>query len=119
MRRFLPVVIALASASCQDVTAADYAHVQVVLTPKPGSAACVVANPEPASVRVKQGIAFVNKSSVHLTIVLLDDHLPLVSVAPNDTSRAVEFSEAGLQQYYSQGCGAGIGELHTLAITIN
>ena len=119
MRRFLPVVLAIAAASCQEVTAADYAHVQVTLTPKSGSAACVIAEPEPAAVRVKQGISFVNKSSVHLTIVLKDDDLPLVSVAPGDTSRAIEFSSAGLRQYYSQACGSGLGELHTLAVTIN
>jgi hypothetical protein len=119
MRRLLPVLLLFAATSCQDVTAADYAHVQVILIPKPGSAACVIATPEPASVRVNQGIAFVNKSSVPLTIVLLDDHLPLVSVAPNDTSRAAEFSDAGLRQYYSQACGSGTGELHTLAVTVN
>ena len=45
--------------------------------------------------------------------------VPLVSVAPNDTSGAVKFSEAGLREYYSQACGSGVGNRHTLAVTIN
>lgn len=109
----------LGALSCHDVTAADYAPVQVVLNPKPGSAACVVATPEPAAVRVKQGIAFVNNSTVHLTIVLVDDHLPLVSVAPQSTSSAVKFHSPGIREYYSQACGSGVGERHTLAVTVN
>src|SRR5688500_2225418 len=99
-----------ATVSCEDVTAADASPVKVTLTAKPGSAACVIAEPEPASVRVKQGISFVNHSSVPITIVLIEDHLPLVTVAPNDTSNAVKFSSAGIRQYYSQACGSGIGE---------
>ena len=117
--RPLAVVLLLATVSCDDVTAAEAARVNVLLTPRIGSAACVTADPEPAAVKVKQGISFVNKSSVHLTIVLLEDHLPLVSVAPGDTSGAVKFSDAGIHQYYSQGCGSGNAELHTLAVTVN
>ena len=121
MRHVLPAVAALvlAAVSCSDVTAADFAPVQVVLTPRAGSAACVVASPEPASVRVKQGISFVNKSSEHITIVLEDDDLPLVSVAPNDTSGAVKFRSPGIYYYYSQACGSSLGNLHTLAVTVN
>jgi hypothetical protein len=119
MRRTALTTLLIVTASCQDITAAEAAPVKVVLTPKPGSAACVIANPEPASVRVKQGISFVNHSTVHITIVLLEDNLPLVSVAPNDTSGAVKFSSAGLRQYYSQACGSGIAEQHTLAVTVN
>jgi hypothetical protein len=109
----------LATISCEDITAADGARVNVTLTPKAGSAACVIANPEPAAVKVDQGISFVNKSSVHLTIVLLNDNLPLVSVAPGDTSGAVKFRDPGIHQYYSQGCGSGTSELHTLSVTVN
>jgi hypothetical protein len=120
MRQVFPgVLLLLTTLSCRDVTAADFAPVQIVLTPKPGSAACVVATPEPASVRVKQGISFVNKSSVHITIVLVDDHLPLLSVAPSDTSSAVKFHSPGLREYYSQACGSGLGERHMLAVTVN
>ena len=119
MRPILAAVVVLASIACQDVTAADSAPVHVVLTPKPGSAACVTATPEPASVRVKQGINFVNQSSVPITIVLREDNRPLVSVAPSDTSGAIKFREAGIYQYYSQACGSGVAELHTLAVTIN
>jgi plastocyanin len=121
-RRFtvsLLVPILVASVSCEDITAADAARVNVTLTPRTGSAACVVANPEPAAVKVDQGISFVNKSSVHLTIVLVDDNLPLVSVAPGDTSGAVKFRDPGIHQYYSQGCGSGTAELHTLSVTVN
>lgn len=109
----------LATASCWDVTAAEVARVTVDLTPKPGSAACVVAEPEPAAVKVKQGLAFVNHSTVQLTIVLAGDNVPLVSVAPGDTSGAVKFADAGVHQYYSQGCGSALSEMHTLSVTIN
>lgn len=119
-----PVIAALllgtmGTIACAEVTAADAAAVTVTLSPRVGSAACVIADPEPAAVKVKQGISFANNSTVHLTLVLLDDNVPLVSVAPGDTSSAVKFSEAGIRQYYSQGCGAGSTNLHTLAVTIN
>lgn len=121
-RRFLvalsaPLVIALVS--CSDITAADEARVMVTLTPKAGSLACVTADPEPAAVKADRGISFVNKSTVHLTIVLLKDNLPLVSVAPGDTSGAVKFNEPGIHQYYSQACGSFSTELHTLSVTVN
>jgi plastocyanin len=119
LRRLALAALAITTASCKDVTAADHARVHVTLTPKVGSAACVVADPEPAAVKADRGISFVNKSSVPLTIVLRKDNLPLVSVAPNDTSNAVKFSEPGIYHYYSQGCGSGVAELHTLSVTIN
>ena len=124
MRPVLVAALMMAAASCHEITAADSAPVQVTLTPKPGSAACFVANPEPASVKVDQGIAFVNNSSMSITIMLIDegdngDDLPLLSVAPNDTSSAVKFRSAGLHQYYSQACGSGTAERHTLAVTVN
>jgi hypothetical protein len=117
--RLVLAALLIATASCQDITAADTAPVHVILTPKPGSAACVTASPEPASVRVKQGISFVNHSSMPITIVLVEDDLPLVTVAPSDTSSGVKFASAGLRQYYSQACGSGTAELHTLAVTVN
>jgi len=117
--RPIHVALLIAAVSCEDVTAADAARVNVTLTPKIGSAACVIADPEPAAVKVKQGISFVNRSSVQLTIVLVNDNLPLVSVAPGDTSGAIKFSDPGIHQYYSQGCGSGNAELHTLAVTVN
>ena len=110
---------AVAAASCQDVTAAERAGVYVTLTPKTGSAACVYADPEPAAVRVRQGVSFVNRSSVQVTLVLRQDNVPLVAVAPNDTSRAVKFADAGVYYYYSQGCGSTNTETHTLSVTIN
>ena len=113
----LPLLVA--TISCQDITAAEYARVFVTLSPKTASVSCVLANPEPAAVKVDQGISFVNNSSVHITIVLLKDNLPLVSVAPGDTSGAVKFNDPGIHQYYSQACGAGTAELHTLSVTVN
>ena len=115
----LVAALLVATTSCEDVTAADSASVHVTLSPKAGSAACVVANPEPAAVKAKQGISFVNHSTTQLTIVLQKDHVPLVSIAPNETSRPVKFSEPGIYQYYSQGCGSSSAELHTLSVTIN
>ena len=121
MRRLAAAAL-IATVSCNEVTAADVAPVHVTLSPKSASAACVIANPEPASVRVKQGISFVNRSTVPVTIVLIEEgeeDLPLVTVAPSDTSGAVKFSSAGIRQYYSQACGSGTAERHTLAITVN
>lgn len=119
LKRLALPALALAAASCKDITAADHARIHVTLTPKVGSAACVVADPEPAAVKANQGISFINKSSVQLTLVLKQDNLPLVAVAAGDTSNAVKFSEPGIYQYYSQGCGSGTTELHTLSVTIN
>ena len=119
LKRLALAALVIAAASCKDITAADHARAYVTLTPKIGSAACVIADPEPAAVKANQGISFVNKSSVQVTLVLKQDNLPLVSVAPSDTSNAVKFSEPGIYQYYSQGCGSGSTELHTLSITIN
>ena len=119
LKQMALVALVAATASCKDITAADSAGVFITLTPKSGSAACVVADPEPAAVRAKQGIGFVNRSSVQLTLVLRQDNVPLVAVAPNDTSNAIRFREPGIYQYYSQGCGSGATELHTLSVTIN
>lgn len=118
-RLALVALAAVAAASCSDITAADRAGVYITLTPKTGSAACVYADPEPAAVRVKQGISFVNKSTVQVTLVLRQDNVPLVAVAPNDTSNAVKFSDPGVYYYYSQACGSTTTELHTLSVTIN
>ena len=115
----LSASLLVAIVACEDITAADGARVNVILTPKVGSAACVIAEPEPAAVKVDQGISFVNNSTVHLTIVLVENNLPLVSVAPGDTSGAVKFNDPGIHQYYSQGCGSGTSELHTLSVTVN
>ena len=116
------VVLAIAIA-CADVTGTDHAPVHVTLNPITGSAACFTADPEPASVPQDKGIAFINKSTVSLTIMLVgedgDADVPLVSVAAGDTSSAVKFSNAGLRQYYSQACGSGTANLHTLAVTVN
>ena len=117
--RLAIAALVLAATSCRDITAANSASVFITLTPKAGSAACLYADPEPAAVRARQGVSFINKSSVQITLVLREDHLPLVAVAPNDTSNAVKFSEPGIYQYYSQGCGSINSELHTLSVTIN
>ena len=123
MRNLLGVSAIVLAVACAEVTAADSAPIHVILTPLNGSAACITADPEPASVRVRQGIAFVNRSSVRITIVLVkegtEDDVPLTSVAPGDTSGAVKFTEAGVREYYSQVCGSGPGVRHTLSVTIN
>ena len=119
LKRLALVALVAATASCEEITAADSAGVFVTLTPKLGSAACVHADPEPAAVRVRQGISFVNESSVQVTLVLREDHVPLVAVAAGDTSNPVKFSEPGIYHYYSQGCGSSTTELHVLSVTIN
>ncbi len=118
-RRLALLALLVAVASGENITAADAASVYVTLNPRTASAACVTADPEPAAVRANQGISFVNRSSVQLTLVLTQNDVPLVAVAPGDTSRAVQFSDPGVYQYYSQGCGSGTGDLHTLSVTIN
>jgi hypothetical protein len=117
-RAFLAIAAVI---SCADITAAEGSPIKVVLTPRAASAACVIPNPDPASVKAKQGIAFINNSTVHLTLVLIEDgeDLPLVSVAPGDTSGAVRFNSEGIRQYYSLGCGSALSERHTLAVTVN
>ena len=117
--RLALVALLVVTASCRDITAASHASVYVTLTPKPGSAACVYADPEPAAVRENQGISFVNRSSVQITLVMRDEHVPLVSIPPHGTSRPVKFSEPGIYHYYSQGCGSATTELHMLSVTIN
>lgn len=118
-RRIALLVLLAAVASCENITAADVPSAYVTLTPRSASVACVIADPEPAAVRENRGVSFVNRSSVQLTLVLKQNDVPLVSVAPGDTSRAVKFSDPGVYQYYSQGCGSGSGDLHTLSVTIN
>jgi hypothetical protein len=118
MRSFL-VIALVAVGSCAEVTAADYAPVNVTLTPKAASAACVFSDPEPASVRQDQGIAFVNESTVQITIVLVEDDKPLVTVPAGSTSGAIKFRSEGIHQYYSLGCGSALSERHTLAVTVN
>ena len=119
LNRLTLAALVLVAVSCKDITAADGASVFITLTPKSGSAACLYADPEPAAVRARQGVSFINRSSVQITLVLREDHLPLVAVAPNDTSNAVKFADPGIYQYYSQGCGSVSSELHTLSVTIN
>ena len=117
LRRMAFVALLGAAASCENVTAADIPSVYVRLAPRSASAACVIADPEPAAVRQDRGVSFVNETSVQLTLVLKDKDVPLVAVAPGDTSRAIKFSDPGIYEYYSQGCGSG--DLHTLSVTIN
>ena len=123
MRNLLVFGLLVLAGSCADITAADHAPVHVTLTPITGSVACFTADPEPASVPQDKGLAFINKSTASITIMLVgeegDADVPLVSVAPGDTSGAVKFSKAGLRQYYSQACGSGTANRHTLAVTIN
>jgi hypothetical protein len=123
MRTLLISGLVVLAIACADVTGTDHAPVHVTLTPLVGSAACFTADPEPASVPQDKGIAFINKSTVSITIMLVGEggeaDVPLVSVAPDDTSSAVKFSSAGLREYYSQACGSGTANRHTLAVTVN
>ena len=123
MRTFILSGLVILAIACADITATDHAPVHVTLTPITGSTACFSADPEPASVPQDKGLAFINKSAASITIMLVgedgDADVPLVTVAANDTSGAIKFAKAGLRQYYSQACGSGTTNRHTLAITIN
>lgn len=117
--RVVRAIALLSLSACYDITAADSAAVEVVLSPRIGSAVCVDADPEPASVRVRQGISFTNETAGTVTIVMLEDNLPLVTVEAGETSRPVQFNSAGIRYYYVQACGSGSADRHTLSVTIN
>jgi plastocyanin len=119
MRRVIAAALLLATASCMEVTASETAETTVGLSSKSGNAKCVQASPDPASVRVNQGVGFLNKSTTTLTIVLAEDDTPLVTVESKQTSGAVKFSSPGTRRYYIQGCGSSTAELHTIIVSVN
>lgn len=117
----LLAAVAVTSAACLDVTATtDPPDVIVTLNPAGfGSNRCVVASPDPASVRAGQAIAFHNNTGQTHTIVAEGSNTPWTTVDPGETSGSIEFSFASTRRYYVQSCGASSTNLHTVVITVN
>ena len=70
MKRSLPFLLALAGLAACDATASNQpATLVVTLTPSSANSSCVVATPDPASIRAGQTIAFRNETSRTHTII--------------------------------------------------
>src|SRR5215212_9365443 len=121
MKSSLFLLVAGGLLACTDATASkDPPAVVVTLTASPSSPnTCVVATPDPATIRVGQSIAFRNATTV--SHVVLADGLatPWTAIAPGETSGPIEFSIASTRKYYVQACGNGAANLHSLLITVN
>ncbi|HEY9227130.1 MAG TPA: hypothetical protein VIP11_10815 [Gemmatimonadaceae bacterium] len=116
---FLPLA-ALVLAGCTDATASnDPPAVVVQLRSMPGNPNCVIASPDPASIRSGESVAFRNVTSVPHTIMADGPNTPWTTVEPGEVSGSIEFTFASTRKYYVQSCGSGNGNLHTLIITVN
>jgi len=118
--------VALAAAAvtltaCIDATASnDRPAVVVTLTPDPFSPNnCVVASPDPATIRAGESVAFRNRTGVTHTIIADGLNTPWTAIEPGETSGSIEFSVPSMRQYYVQACGNRSADLHTLIITVN
>jgi plastocyanin len=112
---------AVALAACTDATAStDPPAVIVTLTPAPFSPNnCVVASPDPATIRAGESVAFRNHTGVTHTIVAEGLNTPWTAIDPGETSGSIEFSIASTRKYYVQSCGNSSANLHLLIITVN
>jgi hypothetical protein len=121
MKRSLILLALLAPVACIDATATT-SPPSVVITLSPASFAsntCVVATPDPASIRAGQSVAFRNATSVTHTVLADGLNTPWTTIAPGETSGSIEFSIASMRKYYVQACGNSSQNLHTLVITVN
>jgi hypothetical protein len=121
MKRSLAFVALLAPLACTDATATTSPpSVVITLSPAPSASnTCVVASPDPASIRAGQSVAFRNATSVTHTVITDGLNTPLTTVAPGETSGSIEFSIASTRKYYVQSCGNASQNLHTLVVTVN
>jgi plastocyanin len=120
MKLSLPILLALAGLAACDATASNQpASLVVTLTPSTANSTCVVASPDPASIRAGQTIAFRNQTS--MTHIIIADGLdtPWASVAPGETSGSIRLSIASSRKYYVQSCGSASNNLHTVVVTVN
>jgi plastocyanin len=106
---------------CTDVTASkDPPALIVNLTASPTRPnSCVVASPDPASIRSGQSIAFRNNTGVAHTILADGSDTPWTSIEPGGVSGALSFSAVSTRKYYVLACGDGQTNLHTLVVTVN
>ena len=89
------VAVAVTSSACLDVTATtDPPDVIVTLNPAGfGSNRCVIASPDPASVRAGQAIAFHNNTGQTHTIVAEGSNTPWTTVDPGELERTARVLE--------------------------
>jgi plastocyanin len=121
MKRSLMLLALLVPLACTDATATT-APPSVVITLSPAfssSGTCVVASPDPASIRAGQSVAFRNATFVTHTVIADGLNTPWTTIAPGETSGSIAFSIASTRQYYVQSCGNASQNLHTLIITVN
>jgi plastocyanin len=121
MKLSLLLLLAGALAACTDATAStDPPALIVTFSASPASPnACVVATPDPATIRAGQSVAFRNATSVSHVVVADGLDTPWTAIGPGETSGSIEFSIASTRKYYVQSCGNGSTNLHTLVITVN
>jgi plastocyanin len=120
MKRSLPMLLALVGLSACDATASNKpADLVVTFTQSPNNSTCVVASPDPASIRSGQTIAFRNQTSMSHTVIADGLDTPWTSVAPGETSGSIRLSIASSRKYYVQSCGSATNNLHTVIVTVN
>ena len=118
--------VALATAAvtltaCIDATASnDRPAVVVTLTPYPFAPNdCVIASPDPATIRAGESVAFRNHTGVTQTIIADGLNTPWTAIEPGETSGSIQFSIASTRKYYVLRCGNASADLHVLIITVN
>jgi plastocyanin len=112
---------ALTVTACIDATASnDRPAVIVTLTPDPFAPDnCVIASPDPATIRAGESVAFRNHTDVTHTILADGLNTPWTAIEPGETSGSIEFNIASTRKYYVQACGNASADLHMLIITVN
>jgi len=121
MKRSLILLALLAPLACTDATATT-APPSVVIILSPAFSAfgpCVVASPDPASIRAGESVAFRNETSITHTVIADGVNTPWTTIAPGETSGSIAFSIASTRKYYVQSCGDAPVNLHTLIVTVN
>ena len=117
----LAAAAALALTACIDAIASnDRPAVVVTLTPDPFAPEdCVIATPDPATIRAGESVAFRNRTGVTHTILADGLNTPWTAIEPGETSGSIEFSFASTRRYYVQRCGNASPDLHLLIVTVN
>ena len=117
----LALLALLAPLACTDATATTAPpSVVIILSPAfSASGPCVVASPDPASIRAGESVAFRNETSITHTVIADGVNTPWTTIAPGETSGSIAFSIASTRKYYVQSCGDAPVNLHTLIVTVN
>ena len=112
---------AVALTGCIDAIASnDRPAVVITLTPDPFAPNdCVIASPDPATIRAGESVAFRNRTGVTHTILADGLNTPWTAIEPGETSGSIEFTFASTRRYYVQRCGNASADLHLLIVTVN